>query len=69
MEQVKGDEPAEPVEPDQHFHTIREVAEVTGRCYKTIHLATRKGRIRTVRFGGSVMIPAAELRRICEEGY
>jgi excisionase family DNA binding protein len=53
----------------QHFLSIKEVAAATGRCYKTIHTAIKNGRIRTVRFGGAVMIPAIELRRIFEEGF
>jgi excisionase family DNA binding protein len=48
---------------------VADVAAITGLCYRTIHRAIRDGRIKAVRLGGSVMISAAQLRRICEEGY
>lgn len=55
--------------PEKQMHSIGYVSAVTGKCYRTIHRAVQDGKIKAVRLGGSVMIPAGELRRICERGF
>ena len=59
----------EPKKPEKQMHSVGDVATVTGKCYATIHRAIKRGKIKTVRLGGSVMVPAHELRRICERGF
>ena len=61
--------PKEKRKPEKQMHSIVDVSAVTGKCYKTIHSAIKDGKIKAVRLGGSVAIPAGELRRICEEGF
>lgn len=63
MERTKAEKPA------KQMHSIGDVSAVTGKCYRTIHRAIKEGKIKAVRLGGSVMIPAVELRRICERGF
>jgi len=55
--------------PERQMHSIGDVSAVTGKCYATIHRAIKRGKIKTIRLGGSVMIPTSELRRICERGF
>lgn len=55
--------------PEKQLHSVNDVCAATGKCYATIHRAIKRGRIRTVRLGGSVMVPTVELRRICEQGF
>ena len=57
-------------EPERReFRSLRELADTTGKAYRTIHRAVRSGKIKTVRFGGSVMIPAHEYERILHHGW
>lgn len=51
------------------LHSIKETSAATGFCYRTIWRYVKAGRIRSVRCGGSVMIPAVELQRIVEKGF
>lgn len=53
----------------RRFHALRELAEVTTKDYRTIHRAARAGKIRTVRFGGSVLIPHDEFERVLKYGW
>lgn len=56
-------------EREKDFLTISELAHRTGKCYRTIHRATKDGKIKVVRFGGSVMISRAEAERILHYGW
>jgi hypothetical protein len=53
----------------QRFHSLRELAVVIGKAYRTIHRAARQGKIRTKRFGGSVLIDPEEWERILRHGW
>ena len=53
----------------KEFDSIREVSQRTGKTYRTIHRAVRAGKIKTVRFGGSVMVPKREVERILAQGF
>lgn len=55
--------------PLKEFQTIRELADRAGKCYRTIHRAVQAGKIKSVRFGGSVMIPRREAERVLEKGF
>jgi len=41
----------------KEFDSLRELSQRTGKTYRTLHRAVRAGKIKTVRFGGSVMVP------------
>lgn len=51
------------------FSSIRELSERIGKCYRTVHRAVQAGKIRTVRFGSSRMIPRREVERILQKGF
>ena len=51
------------------FDTLRELSERTGKTYRTLHRAVKAGKIKTVRFGGSVMIPRREVERLLTHGF
>jgi excisionase family DNA binding protein len=53
----------------REFESIRELSERTGKCYRTIHRAIKKGSIKAVRLGASVMIPRREVEKILEKGF
>ena len=53
----------------REFESIRALAERTGKCYRTIHRAIKRGRIKAVRLGASVMIPRQEVQKILEKGF
>jgi excisionase family DNA binding protein len=55
--------------PAKEFHSVGYVAGVIGKCPRTVYRAIRSKKIESVRFGASVMIPADELKRICEQGF
>ena len=54
---------------ERRFESLRWLAETTGKSYRTIHRAARVGKIKTVRFGGSVMVPRQECERILTRGF
>jgi excisionase family DNA binding protein len=53
----------------KEFESLRELAQRTGKTYRTLHRAVRAGKIKTVRFGGSVMVNKAEVSRILTHGF
>lgn len=53
----------------KEFDTISELCQRTGKCYRTIHRAIRAGKIKSVRLGGSVMVPRREVQRVLEKGF
>lgn len=54
---------------ERKFQSPRELAIQTGKAYRTIHRAIKAGKIRIVWFGGSIMIPADEVKRVLEHGW
>jgi excisionase family DNA binding protein len=54
---------------EREFESIQELSERTGKCYRTIHRAIKAGKIKAVRFGGSVMIPRREVDRVFQRGF
>jgi excisionase family DNA binding protein len=54
---------------EREFESIQELSERTGKCYRTIHRAIKAGKIKAVRFGGSVMIPRREVDRVLQRGF
>jgi len=56
-------------ENQKEFESIRELAARTDECYRTIHRAVKAGKIKSVRFGASVMIPRQEVERILRRGF
>jgi excisionase family DNA binding protein len=54
---------------EKEFDSIRDFCQRTGKCYRTIHRAIKEGKIRVVRFGGSVMIPRHEVERLLQRGF
>ncbi len=59
----------EKTEIEKELFSLKDVCAKIGLCYRTVHRATREGKIKTVRLGASVMVPKAELRRIVEKGF
>jgi excisionase family DNA binding protein len=55
--------------PEREFETVKELAQRTGKTYRTIHRHIQAGKIKTVRFGGSVMVPKREVERILAHGF
>jgi excisionase family DNA binding protein len=53
----------------KEFDSLRELAQRTGKTYRTLHRAARSGKIKTVRMGGSVMVPKREVERILSHGF
>ena len=53
----------------KEFDSLRELSQRTGKTYRTLHRAVKAGKIKSVRFGGSVMIPHAEVERILQRGF
>jgi len=53
----------------KEFDSLRELSQRTGKTYRTLHRAVRAGKIKTVRFGGSVMVPRREVERILTHGF
>lgn len=53
----------------REFDSLRELSQRTGKTYRTLHRAVRAGKIKTVRFGGSVMVPKREVERILLHGF
>ena len=53
----------------KEFDSLRELSQRTGKTYRTLHRAVKAGKIKTVRFGGSVMVPRQEVERILERGF
>jgi excisionase family DNA binding protein len=56
-------------EKAKEFESLRELSQRTGKSYRTIHRAVQAGKIKSVRFGGSVMIPQREVQRILTHGF
>jgi excisionase family DNA binding protein len=54
---------------EREFDSLRELAQRTGKTYRTLHRAVQAGKIKTVRFGGSVMVPKWEVARVLEKGF
>jgi excisionase family DNA binding protein len=63
--QVKKEAPGR----EKEFSTITELAQRTGKCYRTIHRAVKAGKIKTVHFGASRLIPRREAERVLERGF
>jgi excisionase family DNA binding protein len=53
----------------KEFDSLRELSERTGKTYRTLHRAVKAGKIKTIRFGGSVMVPRREVERILARGF
>ncbi len=53
----------------KEFDSLRELSQRTGKTYRTLHRAVRAGKIKTVRFGGSLMVPKREVERILAHGF
>lgn len=53
----------------KEFDSLKELAERTGKTYRTLHRAVQAGKIKTVRLGGSVLVPKREVERILTKGF
>lgn len=53
----------------REFESLRELSERTGKNYRTLHRAVRAGKIKVIRFGGSIMVPKAEVERVLQHGF
>ncbi len=53
----------------KELDSVRELSQRTGKADRTLHRAVRAGKIKTVRLGGSVMVPRREVDRILAQGY
>ena len=59
----------EAIARQKDFSTIKELSERIGKCYRTVHRAAQAGKIKTVRFGASRLIPRSEVERILQRGF
>jgi excisionase family DNA binding protein len=59
----------EAIARQKDFSTIKELSERIGTCYRTVHRAAQAGKIKTVRFGASRLIPRSEVERILQRGF
>lgn len=55
--------------PEKQIQSVGYVAALIGKCPRTLYRAIRQGRIKAIRFGTSLGIPADEVKRLCERGY
>jgi excisionase family DNA binding protein len=69
MQSRKSDAPVAVPKLAKDLYRLKDVADRLSLCYRTLHRAVREGRIKSVRCGGAVMIPAGELNRIVERGF
>ena len=53
----------------QRYHSLRDLAVVIGKGYRTVHRAKQQAKIKTKRFGGSVLIDPEEWARILKHGW
>jgi excisionase family DNA binding protein len=53
----------------REFGSMREASERTGKDYKTLYRAAKAGKFKTIKFGGSRLIPRAELERLMVDGF
>lgn len=53
----------------REFVTLGELAAKLGKHYRTLHRAHRSGRIKTIYFGASVLVPLREAKRILDHGW
>jgi predicted site-specific integrase-resolvase len=56
-------------QPQKEFESLGWLSLRTGKTYRTLHRAVKAGKIKVVRFGGSVMVPKREIERILEKGF
>jgi excisionase family DNA binding protein len=54
---------------EKGFYSMKELATLSRRCYRTILRAVQERKIRSVNFGRAVMIPAEEVDRILKHGW
>jgi excisionase family DNA binding protein len=55
--------------PLPQIQSVGYVAALISKSPRTIYRAIDAGKIRVIRFGNSLGIPADEVRRICEKGF
>jgi excisionase family DNA binding protein len=53
----------------KELFSLKELSERTGKTYRTLHRYTKDGKIKTIRLGGSVMVPKREVERILTNGF
>jgi excisionase family DNA binding protein len=53
----------------KEFDSLKEFSQRIGKTYRTVHRAVQDGKIKVIRFGGSVMIPRQEVERILNHGF
>jgi len=51
------------------FTGLKDLAEVVGVNYRTIHRAVKMGKIKTVQFGSLLRVPREEVERIMAKGF
>lgn len=54
---------------EKKFVTLRELSAMIGKAYGTLFRAVKAGKIKSVKFGGSIRISKEEVGRITKEGY
>jgi excisionase family DNA binding protein len=54
--------------PVRRAETLREFAESLGVSYDTAWRASSDGRLKTLRFGKRLLVPAGEVERVLAEG-
>jgi excisionase family DNA binding protein len=53
----------------REFDRLRELADRTGLCYRTLYRAGKEGKIKILKLGGTLLVPRREVQRILEQGF
>jgi hypothetical protein len=56
------------MEIEKRAEPLRQVAASFGSSFDTFYRAAKAGRIKTIRFGRRLFVPAQEIERIAREG-
>jgi hypothetical protein len=56
------------MDTDKRAEPLRQVAASFGTSFDTFYRAAKAGRIKTIRFGRRLFVPAQEIERIAREG-
>lgn len=57
-------------EAGKELYSIRDLCNITGKCYRTIHRRIQEGKITpVVRLGASVMIPRRVVENVLAKGF
>jgi excisionase family DNA binding protein len=56
-------------EAERELFSIRDLCNKTGLSYRTLFRRVREGKIQSVKFGPSILIPKREFERVLAKGF